>query len=108
MKRYVTIGLVLSVLVFASCRLGKGGTIEVINGHSTYSASITIMNGNVPVTEEKRAIPGEKVTFFIDEDGTYIVNANFYQTLPAFTGHGTGKAVLLGGNKETVRVKPSP
>jgi hypothetical protein len=58
---------------------------------------------------EQRAAPKEKLTFFIGEDGTYTVNANFYQTLPKFTGHGKQEGIVLsGGTKATVKVKPSP
>jgi len=108
MRKYAVIGLVFAALVFASCAL-KGGTIEVTNGHPTDYASITILKGLLPVDGglEKRAAPNEKVTFSIEEDGTFIVNANFYKTLPGFTGHGTEKAVLLGGNKVTVKITPS-
>jgi hypothetical protein len=110
MKKHVKIiGVVFAILVFASCKLEKGGTIEVIND-SDYNASITILKGIMPVDggAEKRATAGGKVTFSIGEDGTYNVNANFYETLPPFAGHGTGEAVLSGGNIVTVRVKPSP
>jgi len=110
MKKYVIIGLVFAALAFASCKLGKGGTIEVINDSKDYYASITVLKGLSPVDGglEQRAAPKGKVTFSIEEDGTYTVNANFYQTLPVFTGNGKGEAVLLGGNKVTVHVQPSP
>jgi len=107
-KRLILFSLVSAVFVFASCAV-KGGTIEVTNGHNTYTASITIMKGLSPVDGglEQRAAPNEKVTFSIEEDGNYTVNANFYETLPVFTGHGTEEAVLLGGNKVSVKVTPS-
>ena len=107
MKKYaVILGLVFTALVFSSCAL-KGGTIEVTNGHPTDYASITILKGLSPVDVEQRAAPGKKVTFSIEEDGTYTVNANFYKALPDFTGHGTKEAVLLGGNTVTVTVRPT-
>ena len=43
----------------------------------------------------------------IDEDGTYSVNAIFYSTPGELKGHGDKEAVLVGGNKEIVHVKPS-
>jgi len=115
MKKYVVIlGLVFTVLVFASCKLEKGGTIEVKNGDSDYYASIRIVNAddNYPVAggEEKRAAPGETVTFIIGEDGTYIAEATFSldPTQGSFVGHGRSKKITLsGGNKETVSVEPS-
>jgi hypothetical protein len=113
MKKYVIIGLVLAVLAFASCLLDtleKGGTIEVINDSSDYSASIYIMkgkNGIDSVAGPKTADSnGGKVTFIIDEDGTYSVDAAYFEGSTA-KGHGSGEAVLAGGNKVTVRVKPS-
>jgi hypothetical protein len=109
-KRLILFSLVSAVLAFASCKLEKGGTIEVTNGHNTYTASITIMKGLSPVDGglEKRAAPNEKVTFSIEEDGTYTVNANFYETLPVFTGHGAKEVVLSGGNRViSVEVTPS-
>jgi hypothetical protein len=42
----------------------------------------------------------------IGEDGTYTVNAIFYETLPALKGQGIGIAVLSGGNTATVYVSP--
>ena len=114
MKKYVIIGLVLAALASVSCKLDtteKGGTIEVIND-SSYNAYIEIMKGITPVAEAKTANSKGKVTFIIEEDGTYTVNALFYsgQNLPPggeFTGHGDKVAVLIGGNKETVHVQPS-
>ena len=113
MKKYaVILGLVFTALVFASCKLEKGGTIEVINDHNTYDASIYIMKGrggtelvDIPATARAN---GGKATFHIDEDGTYTVNAVFLdeQSVPN-QGHGTGEAVLSGGNKVTVHVKPT-
>jgi len=104
------IALVFTALVFASCKLEKGGTIEVIND-STYIASIDIMQGKdgiVPVVEAKRAdANGGTATFSIDEDGTYTVNAIFLDQEFATKGHGKGEAVLSGGNKVTVHVKPT-
>jgi len=119
MKRYVIIGLVIASLAFVSCKLEmleKGGTIEVINDSSD-KASIYIMKGKGGIETvagpKTAASNGGTVTFTIDEDGTYTVNAIFYSgTTPPpvgeFTGHGDKEAVLSGGNKETVRVKPSP
>ena len=69
MKKYAIIGLVLTALVFASCKLEKGGTIEVINDHSTYDASIAVYQGLLKLTEDKTATPGGNVTFYIEEDG---------------------------------------
>ena len=104
-------GLVFVALVFVSCKLEKGGTIEVTNGSPTDSAHISIMqgkDGDLPVTEIKKAAAnGGRVTFPIDEDGTYTVNAAFYSGSTA-SGHGKEYAVLSGGNKVTVNVKPSP
>jgi len=100
-KHAVIIGLVFTSLVFASCTL-KGGTIEVIN-EGSYSASIAVYQGIVPVTGSKTASSGSKVIFIIEEDGTYTVNAIYSN--PA--GHGSAKAVLLGGNTVTVKVKPT-
>ena len=108
MKKYAVTALVFAALVFASCKLETGGTIEVIND-STYIASIDIMQGKdgmVPVAETKKANPGETATFSIDEDGTYTVNAVFLDE-SGTKGHGKGEAVLSGGNKVTVRVKPT-
>jgi len=105
MKKYAIIGLVLTALVFASCKLEKGGTIEVINDHSTYDASIAVYQGLLKLTEDKTATPGGNVTFYIEEDGTYIVNAVFYSG--STLDHGSGKAVLSGGNKVTVHVEPT-
>ena len=111
MKKYAVIALVFTALVFASCKLEKGGTIEVIND-STFIASIDIMQGKdgiVPVVEAKRAnANGGTATFSIDEDGTYTVNAVFLdQQLVPNKDHGKGEAVLSGGNKVTVHVKPT-
>jgi len=108
MKKYaVILGLVFTALVFVSCKLEKGGTIEVINDHSTYNASIAVYQGLVQVTTAETVTPGGKVTFSIEEDGTYTVNANFYQTLPDFTGNGRKEVVLSGGNKVTVHIEPN-
>jgi pyrimidine operon attenuation protein/uracil phosphoribosyltransferase len=104
MKKYVIIGLVFAALVFASCKLEKGGTIEVINDHST-NASIAVYQGLIKLTEDKTATPGGNVTFDIEEDGTYIVNAVFYSG--STLDHGSGKAVLSGGNKVTVHIEPN-
>ena len=103
MKKYAVIfGLVFMALVFASCAL-KGGTIEVIN-NSAYTASIAVYKGLVQVTALETAAPGKKVIFSIDEDGSYTINAIFSSNP---IGHGSGEAVLLGGNKVTVNVKPT-
>ena len=107
MKKCAFIALVFTTLVFVSCKLEKGGTIEVINDHGTYNASIAIYQGLLKVTEDKTATPGGNVTFYIEEDGTYIVNAVF-NSGSTLVGHGSGKAVLSGGNRETVRVRPNP
>jgi hypothetical protein len=109
MKRCVIIfSLIFTVLAFASCGV-KGGTIEVIN-KGPDSASITVLKGLLPVDGgmEQRVTPNGKATFSIDEDGVYTVNANFYQTLPAFTGNAREEVVLSGGNKVTVNVKSNP
>ena len=104
MKKYAIIGLVFAALVFASCAL-KGGTIEVTNGSADFDASIAVYKGLVLVTDFQTATPGKKVTFSIEEDGAYTVNAIFSSTPP---GHGSGEAVLLGGNKVKVSVTPTP
>jgi len=104
MKKYAIIGLVFAALAFATCKLEKGGTIEVTNG-STYEASIAVYKELVQVTDFRTAAPGGKVTFTIDEDGTYIVNAIFSSNPK---GHGDKKAVLSGGNKVSVSVTPTP
>ena len=103
MRKYAVIGLVFAALVFSSCML-KGGIIEVTNG-STYDASIAVYKGLVQVTGFQTATPGKKVTFSIEEDGAYIVNAIFSSNPK---GHGSEEAVLLGGNKVTVKVTPKP
>jgi len=116
MKKYaVILGLVFTAFLFASCKLEKGGTIEVINDH-TDNASIYIMKGNggtepvvVPATAGAN---GGTATFSIDEDGDYTVNAIFYSgptppPIGQFTGHGDKKAHLSGGNKEIVHVMPN-
>jgi len=105
MKKYAIIALVFTTLVFASCKLEKGGTIEVINDHSTYDASIAIYQGLLKLTEDKTATPGGNVTFYIEEDGTYTVNAIFYSG--STLDRGSGNAVLSGGNKVTVHVIPN-
>jgi len=111
MKKYAILGLVSAALVFASCAL-KGGTIEVKNNTSN-NALIYIMQGDVPVVaEESLPANGGTKTFSFDEDGTYTVNAIFYigSNPPpegVFNGHGDKKAVLLGGNKVSVSVKPT-
>jgi hypothetical protein len=111
MRKYAVIGLVFAALIFASCAL-KGGTIEVTNGHSTYNASITILKGLLPVDGglEQRAAPNQKVTFSIEEDGTYTVNAVFYSgsnPKDNMKDVEQKEAVLLGGNKVSVSVTTS-
>ena len=102
-KHAIIFSLIFTVFVFASCGL-KGGTIEVKND-STYTASIVVNKGSVPVTDLKKADPGKTVTFSIVEDGTYIIDAAFFSgTTPK--GHGSGTAVLSGGTTKTVTVKP--
>jgi hypothetical protein len=105
MKRCAVIfSLIFTVLAFASCAV-KGGTIEVTNG-SDFTASIVIHKGAVPVTTAETAAPGKKVTFSIDEDGTYNVEAAFFSG-SASIGHKTqGGIVLSGGTTKTVNVKP--
>ena len=114
MKKYAIIGLVFTALVFASCKLEKGGTIEVINGDNDYYASIRIVNADdnesVAGGEAKWAAPNKTVTFFIGEDGAYIATATFHldQTPIPFVSQGSSKKIRLsGGNKETVSVEPT-
>jgi len=110
-KHAILFGFIFAVLALASCKFEKGGIIEVTNV-SDYNASITILLDDITRIiadggSEQRADPKGKLTFYIVEDGTYIVNALFYQT--GFTGHGEKEGIVLsGGNKVTVQVKPSP
>ncbi|MDR2576390.1 MAG: hypothetical protein LBC52_08120 [Treponema sp.] len=103
-KRLIFFSLVFAVLAFASCKLEKGGTIEVTNG-SNFEASIAVYKELVQVTAQEKAAPGKKITFSIDEDGTYNVDAIFING--NVLSHGREKAVLSGGNKESITVKPT-
>jgi len=102
-KRLIFFSLVSAVLAFTSCAV-KGGTIEVTNG-SDFEASIAVYKELVQVTAQEKAAPGKKVTFSIDEDGTYNVDAIFING--NVLSHGREKAVLSGGNKESITVKPT-
>jgi hypothetical protein len=107
-KHAILFGFIFAVLALASCKFEKGGTIEVKND-SNYKASIHIEDGSMMPVDggaKQEAAAGKTVMFSISEDGAYTVEAVFYQT--GFTGHGREKAVLSGGNKVTVQVKPSP
>ena len=73
---------------------------------STLTASIVVHKGAVPVTTAETAAPGKKVTFSIDEDGTYNVVAAFFSgTTPKGSDSKDG-IVLSGGTTKTVNVKP--
>jgi len=102
MRKYAVIGLVFAAFVFASCAL-KGGTIEVTNG-STYEASIAVYKELAQVTASETVAPGNKVSFSIEEDGAYTVNAIFSSNP---IGHGKAEAVISGGNKVSVSVTPT-
>jgi hypothetical protein len=104
-KHLIFLSLVLAAFTFASCAV-KGGTIEVKNG-SNLEAYIAVYKGIVQVTASEKAAPGNKVTFSIDEDGTYIINALFHNDGTDDLYHGSGEAVLIGGNKVSVTVKPT-
>jgi len=102
MKKYVILGLVFAVLAFASCKLEKGGSVEVIN-NGVSNAIITVLKGYTVVGAEQNAgADGNKVTYSIDEDGNYIVSAVYVEPLP---GDLVRKYITVsGGNTVTVTV----
>jgi hypothetical protein len=101
MKKYAIIGLVFAVFAFASCKLEKGGSVEVIN-NGVSNAIITVLKGYAVVGAEQDAGFGETVTYSIDEDGNYIVNAVYVELLPDTP---VRKYITVsGGNTVTVTV----
>ncbi|MDR2576389.1 MAG: hypothetical protein LBC52_08115 [Treponema sp.] len=101
MKKYAILGLVFAVFAFASCKLEKGGSVEVINKGDS-NAIITVLKGSAVVGAEQNAGAGDKVTYSIDEDGNYIVSAVYVEPLP---GDLVRKYIIVsGGNTVTVMV----
>ena len=97
----VIIGLVFAALVFGSCEIKTGGTIEVKNGHT--SAAV-IMVGKFLTAPDPAGVeavkPGETIKFSFNDDGVYTVYS-FFTVVPKMD-----TVTLLGGDTKKITVSP--